>query len=39
MDFVKMVNMCSNYLSLVMYSMVWSGDIGVLLSFRPIVYH
>ena len=36
MDFVKC--MCSNYLSLVMYSTVWPGVFGVLLSFRPIVY-
>ena len=38
MDFVKLVNMCSNYLSLVMNSMVWPGVFGVLPSFRPIVY-
>ena len=38
MDIVKLVNMCSNYLSLVMYSMVWPRVFGVLPSFRPIVY-
>ena len=36
MDFVKY--MCSNYLSLVMYSTVWPGVLGVSPSFRPIVY-
>jgi len=36
MNFVKY--MCSKYLSLVMYSTVWPGVFGVLLSFRPIVY-